>query len=162
MNEIFANQVGGRQGIIGVIIGLLIIYLVMAWVTSDFPHALIWFLDVDYKLNILIGVVITFIVGFVAGKSAGRAVLIKNRNAYLSGLGYGFITLLASVVLSSLTGFFREGFHNDDGLAEAAYDYIFRPSLRMIIIGIVPATFAGCWLGFRIKTRALMFRKTGS
>ncbi len=157
MNEKIASHIGGWQGIKSVGIGLLIVHLFMAWVTSDFPHALIWFLDVDYKLNILIGVAITLVMGFVSGMSAGRAILINGTNAYLVGLLFSLVTLFSSVVLAGLTGFFQEGIQNERSLNEAAYDYIIKPALRMSIIGIMPAIFAGFWFGYRLKAKMKIF-----
>ena len=136
----------------------MIAQLIMtAMISSDqsFFKAFVWFLDVDYKLNLFIGCIIMLLCGYYYGKIAGRAILIKQRNFILVGFLSAMAVLLTTAFLAGWVGFFQEGIDNIGTNDNPFEDYIFKPFLWIVLFGIIPALLVGIWFGILIKRKGL-------
>jgi hypothetical protein len=153
-----AKKIGGKQGLIFGGLGILIAQLIMtAMISSDqsFFKAFVWFLDVDYKLNLFIGCIIMLLCGYCYGKIAGRAILIKQRNFILVGFLSAMAVLLTTAFLAGWVGFFQEGIDNIGTNDNPFEDYIFKPFFWITLFGIIPALLVGIWFGILIKRKGL-------
>jgi hypothetical protein len=150
-----AKKIGSKQGLICAALGVLIAQLIMTWMTLDegFIKAFFWFMTINYKLNIFIGVIIMLASGHLHGQLAGKAILIKKRNFILVGFLCGMAVLLTTAFLSGWTGFFQEGIYNIDTDDNPFVDYIFKPLFWVTIFGVIPALLVGIWLGGQIKRK---------
>ncbi len=154
MIEKEAKKIGSRLGLICAGLGVLIAHLIMtAMISSDqnLFKAFFWFAKVDYKLNLIIGIVILIACGHFYGQMAGKAILIKKQNYILVGFLCGMAVLLTTAFLSGWTGFFQEGFDNLGSNDNPFEDYIFKPLFWVTTFGAVPAFIVGLWFGRQIK-----------
>jgi len=106
-----AKKIGSKQGLICVGIGLLIAQLIMTYMfTTDesFIKSFFWFHQIDFKLNIFIGVIIMILCGHFYGQIAGVQIRIKKRNFILVGILCGLAVLLTTAFLCGWTGFFQK------------------------------------------------------
>ena len=150
-----AKKAGSIQALKSVGIGLLIAQLIMTLLSSDggFLKGCLWFTDVDYKLNLLIGVIIMSLCGYHWGQRAGTEILLKKRNYKWVGIKYGIITLLSTAFLSGWTGFFRQNKYVNGIDNTPFHDYILKPLFWIFIFGLFPAIIVGFWFGKQIKKR---------
>ncbi len=158
-----AQNIGSKQGLISGGLGILIAQLIMtAMISSDqsFFKAFIWFLSVDYKLNLLIGCIIMLFCGYYYGKIAGKAILIKQRNFILVGFLCAMAVLLTTAFLAGWVGFFQEGIDNIGTNDNPFEDYIFKPFFWVTLFGIIPALLVGILFGIQIKRKGLKHNKT--
>ena len=160
MTEEKAKQIGSRQGLKAVCIGFLIAQLIMTQLSSsdEYFKAFFWFMTINWKLNILIGAIMMLLVGHFSGQMAGKAIIIKKRNFILVGIFCGIVVLLATGLLSGVTGFLQEGVNNigtDDNPFE---DYFLKPLYWITLFGIIPALLVGIWFGNQIKKRGNQFQ----
>lgn len=156
MTERDAKKIGSKQGLISVGLGLLIAQLIMtAFMSLDknIFKAFFWFTTIDYKLNILIGVLIMLACGHFYGQLAGRAILIKKRNSILVGFLCGMAVLLTTAFLAGWTGFIQEGIDNIGTGDNPFEDYIFKPLFWVTIFGAIPALIVGIWFVGQIKVK---------
>ena len=70
METSFAKKIGSRQALKGVVAGLIIAYLIMTWFSQGFGlfYALLWIKNIEYKLNLYIGVIAMLLIGHFLGK----------------------------------------------------------------------------------------------
>ncbi len=158
-----AQKIGSKQGLISGGLGILIAQLIMtAMISSDqgFFKAFLWFIDVDYKLNLLIGCTIMLFCGYYYGKIAGKAILIKQRNFILVGFLCAMAVLLTTAFLAGWVGFFQEGVDNIGTNDNPFEDYIFKPLFWVTLFGIIPALLVGIWFGGQIKRKGKKHNKT--
>ena len=69
-----AKKIGGRQGIICSVLGVIIAQFIMAAMISldqSFLKAFFWFTRVNYKLNLFIGIILLLLCGYFYGQIAG-------------------------------------------------------------------------------------------
>ena len=153
-----AKKIGSKQGLICVGIGLLIAQLIMTYMfTTDesFIKSFFWFHQIDFKLNIFIGVIIMILCGHFYGQIAGVQIRIKKRNFILVGILCGLAVLLTTAFLCGWTGFFQEGIDNIGTDDNPFVDYIIKPLFWILLFGIVPALLVGVWFGWRVKRQTL-------
>jgi hypothetical protein len=156
MTEAEAKQIGSRQGLISVVIGLLIAQLIMTTLISSddgFLKSFFWFTTISYKLNILVGAIIMLISGHFFGQLAGKAILLKRKNFIVVGFLSGMAVLLTTAFLSGWTGFLREGIRNIGTNENPFEDYIFKPLFWVTLFGAIPAFIVGIWFGRQIKVK---------
>ncbi len=155
MTVIKAKQIGSKQGLISVGLGLLIAQLIMTWMSSDngIIKGFLWFTTINYKLNIFIGAIIMLLCGHFYGQIAGTQIIIKKRNFILIGFFTGIAVLITTAFLCGWTGFFQEGIHNIGTDDNPFQDYIFKPLFWVTIFGIIPAFLVGIWFGGQIKSK---------
>lgn len=152
-----ARRTGSRQGLITAGLGLLIAQMIMMGMFSidqGLTDSFLWFVDIDYKLNVVIGAIILLACGHFYGQLAGKLIVINNRNYILTGIVTGIVSLWTTVFLASWTGFFREGIQNIGTPDDPFYDYIIKPIYWVNIFGLIPATLLGIYFGARIKKRS--------
>src|SRR6476646_10608478 len=103
------KKIGSKQALKGVVAGLAIAYLIMMWFSQGFGflYALLWFKNIDYKFNLLVGVIAILLAGHFFGQRAGLDILIKNKNKFWIGVKYGFLIVLTTTVIASLVGVFQ-------------------------------------------------------
>lgn len=151
-----AKKIGSRQGLISVGLGLLIAQLIMTLLISTdegFIDAFLWFTDIDYWINILIGVVIMLACGHFYGELAGKLILIRKWNFVLTGFLIGLAVILTTAFFASWTGFIQEGIDNIGTNDDPFFDYIFKPMYWVTMFGLMPALIVGVWFGGRIKKK---------
>lgn len=151
-----AKRIGSRQGLISVGLGVLIAQLIMTlMISSDegFFKAFFWFTDIDYWINILIGVIIMFACGHFYGQLAGKLILIKQWNYMFTGFLIGLALILTTTFFASWTGFIQEGIDNIGTNGDPFFDYIFKPMYWVTLFGIIPALLVGIWFGRQIKKK---------
>jgi hypothetical protein len=152
-----AKNIGSRQALKSVGIGLLIAQVIMTLLSSGsgFLKGFLWFTDISYKLNLTAGIIIMLLCGYYCGRRAGFEILIKKLNYNWVGFKYGIITLMAATFLASWIGFFQEGIQLI-GTGDNPYnDYIFKPLFWVFVFGLLPVIFVGFWFGRQIKTQEI-------
>lgn len=157
-----AQKIGIAQSLKAVTVGIIIAYLIMALFAAGegIMTALLWFTEIDYKLNLLIAIVVIYLCGYIYGGWAGYVILIKGWNKMLTGIACGFLTLLTSTFFSSLVGFFREGVKNLGSNDNPFNDYIYKPVVLVAIFGFIPVVFVGLWFGISIRKKAQKLTQT--
>ena len=136
-----AKKIGSSLALKSVSIGVLIAYILMILITSGvqttFFDGLLWILRVRSEVigNFIAGLAAFYAFGYYFGGRASVAILIKQHNFYLVGLGWGFFTLLTTACIASFIGF------------------ALLPLLYISIFGIIPALSVGLWFGWRIKRK---------
>lgn len=158
MTEEEAKSIGSSQAIISVWIGLLIAYLIMAYFSSSWEQegilkGISWIIEIEFKLNLFIGVMIMLLSGHFFGKIAGKAIIIKRRNFGITGILCGLGVLFSTAIFSGWTGFFREGIDNINTPDDPFEDYILKPFYWITFFGLIPACVVGLWFGWRIKVK---------
>ena len=151
-----AKKIGSRQGLISVGLGLLIAQLIMTlliYTDEGFIDAFLWFTDIDYWINILIGAVIMLACGHFYGELAGKLILIRKWNFVLTGFLIGLAVILTTTFFASWTGFIQEGIDNIGTNDDPFFDYIFKPMYWVTMFGLIPALIVGAWFGGRIKKK---------
>jgi len=159
MTEEKAKQIGSRQALKSVGIGLLIAQLIMTYLSSNqgYIRGFFWFTTIDFKLNIFIGAIIMLWCGHFFGQITGKEIIIKKRNFILVGLLCGIVVLLTTAILSGLTGFLDEGVGNIGTNDNPFEDYFFKPFYWITMFGIIPACLVAIWFGKQIKKREHQF-----
>jgi hypothetical protein len=129
MTEQQAKRIGAKQAVKAVVIGILIADSIMTLLTlhQGIVKCVFWFVYVDYKLSLFVGVVLMILSGYFFGKQAGYEILIKKLNYNWVGFKYGVFTLLTSVFITSWVGFFQQGGHLIGTGDNPFYDYIYKP-----------------------------------
>jgi hypothetical protein len=148
-----AKQIGSRQALKSVALGLLTAQLIMTLLSSDsgILKGFFWFIDFSYNINLLIGVIVMLLCGHFYGQRAGFEILMKRKDYSWVGFKYGFLTLITTAFLSSWTGFFQEGIHNIGTNDEPFTDYIFKPLFWITVFGLIPVVLVGFWFGSQIN-----------
>ncbi len=151
MNDEDAKQIGAILALKSVGIGILIAQSIFIFLTFEgsFLKNFFWFVDVDYKLNLIIGLLAFTICGNFYGRIAGYEILIKKEDYTWIGIKYAFLTLLSTAFISSLVGFFQEGIGKDGGFS----DYILKSTFLISLFGIIPVLVVGFWFGWRIHRK---------
>jgi hypothetical protein len=159
MNEAKAKQIGSRVTAIGITIGLLVAYSIMASFSyqGTAKSFFSWFFPFINGLwfNFLIALMALYFFGYVFGQKAGYNIIIKNKNFFWAFFKTGLLTLWFATFIGSLVGFFEEGLINDFGLTNAVTDYIGKPLYWVTFFGVPFLIMISPLLGWCIK-------KTGS
>lgn len=144
MNRQKAMNIGGEQGLKLSAIGLLIAYMMMAYMAEE----LFWFIGMNSILYVVIGAAIFLAMGYYWGTRAGITIIMKSKNSIGTGILYGLITLMTGSILSGLPGFFIEGMD---------IYYFLMPMISVFIFGFIPAVIASIWFGWSIRERGLAY-----
>jgi len=161
MNDNSAKKIGGRQGLISTGLGIIIAQLIMTSLIAldeGFIRAFFWFMEVTYKLNLIVGVVIMLLSGYIFGQVGAKAILVKKKNFLLVGTLTGIAVLFTTAFFSSWTGFLQEGFKNIGTNDNPFEDYIFKPMFWITVFGLIPAILVGIWFGIQIKRKGSIKR----
>jgi type III secretory pathway component EscS len=152
MDKSLAKKLGSRQAFKGIIIGLIIAYLIMAWFSQGFglTYALLWIKNINYKFNLLIGVIAFVLAGHFLGEQAGIDILIKRKNKYLTGVKYGFFIVIVATIMGSLVGVFQNAGIDE----EVFFDYLVKPLFWVILFGFIPIIIVGIWFGSSIESHS--------
>ncbi|CAN5883958.1 hypothetical protein BH11BAC7_BH11BAC7_06890 [soil metagenome] len=142
-DKIHAKKTGALQALKAISAGFLVAYILMAFM----EHDALWLFGYEYALILVFGILITFASGFLFGGMAGVAILINKRNALLTGIVYGFLTVWTSTFLTSLFGLFMEGIGTED----VFINYIWKPLWLVTMFGSLPILFVGLWFGSSVK-----------
>jgi len=148
MTENEAKKTGVKVIIIGIMIGLLVAILIMAWLDGGLGG----FGDFLKRLlsNFFVALISLFYFGYLFGKKAGIDIIIKKRNAYWISLKTSFLTLMLGTFFGSLVGFFVEGLMNES-FADAAFNYIVKPFYWVLFFGVPFLLIISGLLGWQIK-----------
>jgi hypothetical protein len=151
MDISLTKKIGSRQALKGVIIGLVIAYLIMTWFSQGFGllYALSWIKTIDYKLNLVVGVIAILLAGHILGQRAAFDILIKCKNKYWTGIKYGFLIVFTATVFGSLVGVFQNIGIDD----KVFFDYLIKPFFWVTFFGIIPIIIVGLWFGNSIERR---------
>ena len=144
MNRQKAMNIGGEQGLKLTGVGLVIAYMMMAYMTEH----LFWIARMDFVLNLVIGAAIFLVMGYYWGTKAGIAIIMKSKSSIGTGILYGLITLVTTAFLSGLPGFFME---------EMDIAYLFGPLVLITLFGFIPAVITSIWFGWSIRERGLAY-----
>ena len=154
-----AKQIGQRLAIKSALIGLLIAYIIFAGVMYSWDeqllNAVLWIFNVEFWYHLLVGAVGLLVMAFIFGQLAGIEILIKRKNEILTGIKYGFLSLLLGTIIGSSVGFIQEGIHNSGGFSNPVYDYYFKPLYWVTMFGIIPVAVVGYWFGKQIKKQGI-------
>lgn len=148
-----ARSIGSRQGLIGVAMGLLTaqaILTVLFAADGAILEGFVWIAKVDFKHNILIGVLLLVINGHFYGQLAGYLVLIRKWQYAVAGILCSLGALISTAFLSGFTGFFEEGLDDIGTLFDPFEDYIVKPLYWITLFGSLPAVLIGINMGWRI------------
>lgn len=154
-----AKHIGQRLAIKSGLTGLLIAYILFAWVTyrwdEKLSKAVFWIFDVEFWHHLLIGAIGLLTTAYFFGQLAAIEILVKRKNELWTGVKYGLITLVAGTLIGSSVGFIQEGIDNIGGFSNPFYDYYFKPIYWVAMFGIVPVIIVGLWFGRQIKRQGL-------
>ena len=151
-----AKNIGAKQGLISVIVGIIIAHLIMTlMISSDngFVYGFFWITRIDYWYHILIGCLIMILCGYFYGRIAGKEILINKRNYILVGFLTGMAILLTTGFLGGITGFIEEGIDNIGTNDNPFYDYLFKPFFWIGLFGLIPSLIVGLIFGKEIKRK---------
>lgn len=152
-----AKYIGQRLAIKCGLIGLLIAYILFAWVTYSWDEklskAVFWIFDVEFWYHLMFGAIGLLAMAYFFGQLAGIEILVKRKNELWTGVKYGLITLLTGTLIGSSVGFLEEGIDNIGGFSNPFYDYYFKPMYWVTMFGIVPVIIVGLWFGRQIKSQ---------
>jgi hypothetical protein len=156
MTEQQAKRIGSTQAIKAVFIGCIVAQLIMMFFSSEesFVKSFLWFTTVNYKMNILVGVLIMFLFGHIFGEWAGKAIIRKKQDETMIGILCSIFVLLSTSLLSGITGFLSEGIENVGTEDNPFIDYLVKPFFWIMIFGILPAVLVGIWFGRRVKKKS--------
>jgi hypothetical protein len=159
MDYEIARKIGRYSALKFVSVGLFKAYFIMAILISGdgIYKAIFWITEVDtsFTLTIIVSIVTTYIVGYLFGGLAGIDIIIKNKNPFLIGIMYSFITVITSTFYTSLVGFFRATIVNQTKNENLMSDYVFKPIFIITVFGCVPIVIIGFLFGNQIKRKAL-------
>lgn len=169
MNPKTAQKIGSILALKSVSIGIVIAYCIMVALCTggydSFGHQLLWIVDwlkSEFLPETIIGIAAFYTCGYFFGRKAGNDILVKHQNYIWVGSLWGLLTMLCTVFLASLTGFFIgikhslhylptiEDMKHSDFIYENFIDYIVKPVFWFSIVGFLPAIGLGIWLGWRI------------
>ena len=151
-----AENIGAKQGLKSVFVGIIIAHLIMTLIISSdngFIDGFLWITRVDYWYHILIGCVIMILCGYFYGRIAGKEILIKKRNYIVVGFLTGMSVLLTTGFLGGITGFLQEGIDNIGTNDNPFYDYLFKPLYWIFLFGLIPSLIVGIIFGKLIKRK---------
>ena len=152
MRKEIAENIGIIVALKSVTIGIIIAYLIPTLlVIGDGIKATLWIFEIDYWINIVIGILIFYACGYFFGKKAGNEILIKKKDYQQVGAKYGFLTLLVTIFSVSWIGFFQEGVDSIGTNDDPFYDYIFKPMFWVLLFGLIPSILVGLLFGKWIK-----------
>ena len=173
MNPITAKKIGSNVALKSVTIGLVIAYSIMVALCTggydSFVHQLLWIVDwlkSEFLPHTIIGIIAFYTCGYFFGRMAGKDILVKRLNYIWVGSLWGLFTLLCTVFLASLTGFFLgikhsmhylqtiEDMKHSTFIYDNFIDYIVKPLFWFSIFGFLPAIGIGIWLGWRIEKKS--------
>jgi hypothetical protein len=157
-----AKHIGQRLALKSGVIGLLIAYILFAWVTFSWDQKLsksiFWILDAEFWYHLVIGAIGLLTMAYFFGQLAGVEILMKKKNELLTGIKYGLLTLLLGTLIGSTVGFIEEGIDNIGTQDDPFYDYYFKPLYWVTTFGIIPVILVGLWFGRQIKKQGLKIR----
>lgn len=143
-----AKKIGIKKGLQSATIGILIAFLFMALIAGG---NLLWLTEWSYVVNVIIGIGIFYGLAYLFGKNAGYEILIKKKYYEKVGIKYGILSLIITAFLVGWTGFIQEGMEPYDTFWNSFEDYIFKPFIWIMIIGIIPAILVGKKFGKWVK-----------
>jgi len=163
-----AKKIGIKKALQSATIGVILIYMIFI-IGADkegFLYALFWIFTYEYRMNVLIGILIFYLLAYIFGGKAGYEILIENRRYYkLIGIKYAMLILAISAFLFGWTGYFQEGLAVPEIFIDAPiefidmyqaqqepfYDYVFKPFFWIMVVGSIPAVIVGMLFGRFIK-----------
>lgn len=99
-----AKKIGQLLAAKSVIIGLVIAYIIFGW-DKNLIKSVCWIFYVEFWYHLLIGAFGLIAMAYFFGRLAGTEILIKGRNAIISGIKYGFIILITGTLIGTSVGF---------------------------------------------------------
>jgi hypothetical protein len=114
--------------------------------------------EIEYWYHLIIGAIGMLTMAFLFGQRAGVEVLIKKRNELMTGIKYGFLTLVTGTLIGSSVGFIQKGIEDISGSSNPFYNYYFKPMFWVTIYGIFPVIIVGLWFGRQIKKQGLKIK----
>lgn len=163
-----ATKIGRIKSLKSATIGVLIIYIIFV-IGADkegFVYSLFWVFTYQYRINILIGILIFYFFAYIVGGKAGYEILIEKKRWYkLIGVKYAMVVLLITAFLFGWTGYFQEGLSVPKIFSDASpefieaykaqqepfHDYVFKPFFWIMLVGSIPAVIVGMLFGRSIK-----------
>jgi hypothetical protein len=160
MTKETAKKIGRNEAFKSVTIGLIVAQVIMTLLSSETNlfKGFFWFIEFNYKLNVVIAIIAIYLCAYFYGQIAGKAIIINGKDHLWTGFLYGLLTLVTSTFLASWTGFFQEGIDNLGTSDEPFNDYIIKPLFWVTIFGIVPVLIVGFWFGSRIREKGRNYR----
>ncbi len=157
-----AKHIGQRLALKSGLIGLLIAYILFAWVTFSWDQkisdSVFWILDAEFWYHLVIGAIGLLTMAYFFGQLAGVEILMKKKNELWTGIKYGLLTLVLGTLIGSTVGFIEEGIDDIGGFSNPFYDYYFKPMYWVTMFGIVPVIIVGLWFGRQIKRQGLKIK----
>lgn len=153
MTNFEAKQIGGGQGVISVIIGLIIIEIlaIISFVSAknSIVEGIFWFTDISDNHITLIGCPIIMIAfGYLYGQIAGVLILLKNRHYGLVGFLTGFTILVTTSFIAGCLIIIQDVIENEE-IGWKIFEYLG----ILILIGTLPTFFIGIWFGRQVKRK---------
>ena len=152
--KINSKKIGGRYGLICVALGVIISHSIVTCIVAHdagLVKSFFWFTEIDFTLNIFIGILIMFGAGYLFGRQAGNLIIMKGKNSKVIGIITGIAVLFSTSFLTSWVGFFQEGINNIGTNDNPFVDYIFKPVFWVTIFGVLPSIIVGLWFGIRVR-----------
>ena len=148
-----AQQIGSKNAIISVVTGLIIAQAIMMFFSfgENLITSFLWFVEFNYTVNILAGIILSILSAHFFGKIAGKRILIDQKNSVLTGIIAGFAIILTTTFLASLIGFFQEGIQNLGTNDNPYVDYIIKPIFWVLFFGFIPVLIVGSLFGKSIN-----------
>lgn len=153
MNPQTAKKIGSRKAMVYSTVSIILAFIIMTLLAGG---NVLWIIHWNYKINIVFGVAILYLLAYLFGKKAGVEILIKKKDSENVGMKYTIVTLLITSMSIGWIGFIQEGIEPHDTFWSSFEDYIFKPFFWVSIIGIIPAIVIGVIFGNAIKKKNVL------
>lgn len=144
-----ARKIGFIQAIKAITAGLVIAYLIMAFLAGP-----LWLFEFDYAPAIMFAVGIIYAAGYFFGRLTGIWVSKHSRHSAILGIVSGFLIVWTATFFGSLIGFIKEGLVNQNSVGDAVRDYIIKPMSLVTLFGFFPIVLVGTWYGLSIQKKS--------
>jgi hypothetical protein len=144
-----ARKIGATCTVIGASYAVLVGYLIYAFMASDLG----WIFMFEYSFQVITGIFNIYIYALLFGSYGGKLILIDKRDALSIGFLVALTTLVSATFFTTIPIFMVEGISAVGTPDDPFIDYIFKPMFWVILVGFLPTSAIGLWIGNSIKKR---------
>lgn len=153
MEPRIARKIGRQIALKYTLYGLLIAYFLFAYFEHSWgaQNALIWITQVEFTLNLMVGVAGLLLLAYGLGQRAGMAILLRRRPFGAIGVLYAFLILGGGSLIGSSVGFLQELAAAKEPFRDLVVDYYAKPLYWIFLFGALPTVLLGLLFGAEIQ-----------